>query len=207
MNGHNARFIANPKVYLGTTAVECYNIKAAALKTALTAVGGSADNATCDTVLEFDLQPQKGGYVSLVILGKVGTYGKTWRHGRPIVGSWMPYLGQIGSPNASKIGRIDLTSVPDNVNYVFTAGLGGCNFVVCQDGGHKMVYHEPTAAEWGGTDPAYGGARLQKVGPAYNDATMTVGGFGMLMRSGAGWKILFQLLKGVTVVEVTEYDA
>jgi hypothetical protein len=197
--------LQNPKVYLQTHAVECYNIKAAALGTALTSVGESIDNDTCGTILEFDLVPQPGKYVSLVILGAVGSYKKTWRWGQPIVAAWMPYLGQIATPNVNKIGRINLTTVPAHVNYVFTAGLGGCNFVARQDGANTMLYHEPTAAEWTG-NPAYGGAHLLKVGPAYNDDRNEIGGFGMAMRSPGGWKLLFQLLNGVNIVQVTEHD-
>jgi hypothetical protein len=118
----------------------------------------------------------------------------------------MPYLGQHSKPDADKIGRIDLTTVPTTVNYVFSAGLGGCNFVVCQEGPRKFLYHEPTASSWGDTQPAYSGARLLKAGPAYDDERMRSGGFGMAMRVGAGWKLLFQLLQGVSVIEVTEHD-
>jgi hypothetical protein len=205
MNGNNKLFLQNPKVYLGTTAIECYNIKIGALTTALSSVGESVTSPTCDSILEFDLVPQPGKYVSLVILGAVGAYKKTKRWGQPIVGAWMPYLGQIDAPNVGKIGRIDLTTVPDHVKYVFTAGLGGCNFVACQDGGRTMLYHEPTASAWTG-NPAYSGTQLLKAGPTYNDGNNEVGGFGMAIRSGAGWKLLFQLVKGVTVVSVTEHD-
>jgi len=206
MNGHNARFLNNPEVYLGTIAVECYNIKADALKTALGGVGESSTSTTVATILEFDLVPQKGNYVSLVILGKVGAYGATSRKGRPSVGAWMPYLGQISTPNESKIGRVNLTTVPAQVKFVFSAGLGGCNFVAQQEGLYKMLYHEPTAADWNGANPAYNGNLLLRAGPAYNETRNEIGGFGMAVRHNAGWRLLFQLLNGVSVVAVTHHD-
>jgi hypothetical protein len=205
MNGHNARFISNPEVYLGTIAVECYNIKTASLTTALGGVGESATATTVASILEFDLVPQKGNYVSLVILGGVGAYGATKRKGRPIVGAWMPYLGQTSAPTEAKIGRINLTTVPAHVQYVFTAGLGGCNFVARQEGLYKVLYHEPTAASWGGADPAYSGTLLLKAGPAYDDSLNRIGGFGMAMRAHGGWTLLFQLVQGVSVVGVTRH--
>jgi hypothetical protein len=205
MDGHNATFLSNPLQYLQRNAIECYNIKASALKTAINSAGGNGDSATCGLTLEFDLVPQPGKYVSLVILGPVGSYGRTKRRGRPIVGAWMPYLGQISQPDVNKIGHINLTTVPGTVNYVFSAGLGGCNFVVRQEGGNKVLYHEPTAAEWGTQTPAYGGANLLKAGPAYNDATGAVGGFGMAERHNGGWRLLFQLVKGTTVQQVTQH--
>lgn len=206
MNGNNARFLKNPEAYLGSTAIECYNIKTGDLTTALNKVGESSTTTTVGTILEFDLVPQAGKYVSLLILGAVGAYAATKRKGQPIVAAWMPYLGQIKNPDESKIGRINLTTVPGHVNFVFSAGLGGCNFVARQEGPSKVLYHEPTAAEWNGVDPHYNGNLLIKAGPAYNDSRMEIGGFGMAMRYGGGWRLLFQLVKGVSVVAVTHFD-
>ena len=202
MNGNNKLFLQNPKVYLDTHAVECYNIKAGALESALKSAGESKDSVTCGTILEFDLVPQPGNYVSLIIVGGVGSY-KSREVGEPvIVGSWMPYLNQIDDPDINQIGRIDLTGVPDHVHYVFTVGLGGCNFVACQDAGRKMLYHEPTNSSWK-SQPAYPGVLIRKAGPAYDEGRDS--GFGMAMRDVAQWKLLFQLAEGVKIVDVTEY--
>ena len=202
MNGHNDFFLQNPKSFLETRAVECYNVKAGALRTALMSVGESADNNTCGKILEFDLVPQPGNYLSLIILGGIGAC-KPLPKGEPtIVGAWMPYLSQINPQEVDKIGRIDLTNVPDHVNYVFTVGLGGCNFVVCEDQGRKMLYHEPTNSSWK-SQPAYAGVQLLKAGPKYDEDRDS--GFGMAMRDVAQWKLLFQLVEVVKVVSVTEY--
>ncbi|HEY3629201.1 MAG TPA: hypothetical protein VGL00_23125 [Terracidiphilus sp.] len=206
MHKNNARFLQNPEAYLRSTAIECYNIKADALKTAMTKVGESSTSTTVNSILEFDLVPQTGNYVSLVILGAIGAYAATKRKGQPIVAAWMPYLGQISNPDESKIGRINLTTVPAQVKFVFSAGLGGCNFVAQQDGVSKILYHEPTAAAWQGANPNYNGRLLIKAGPAYRDDHNEVGGFGMAMRHGGGWRLLFQLVNGVTVVDVTHFD-
>jgi hypothetical protein len=205
MQGHNARFLADTVTYLGPHAIECYNIKTAAMKAAINQAGGNGDAVACNLTLEFDLVPQPGNYVSLVILGPVGSYGRTWRWGRPIVGAWMPYLGQTAQPNVDHIGRINLTLVPAHVNYVFSAGLGGCNFVVQQQGPSKFLYHEPTAQEWGGHNPGYAGVNLLRAGPAYDDGANAVGGFGLAQRHMGGWRLLFQLIKGTTVQAVTQH--
>jgi hypothetical protein len=205
MNGNNTSFLTNPVNYLGQHAIECYNIKPAAMKTAINNAGGNGDANSCNLTLEFDLVPQPGKYVSLVILGVVGTYAGTKRKGQPIVAAWMPYMGQTKDPKENQIGRINLTTVPANVKFVFSAGLGGCNFVAQQEGVNKVLYHEPTAASWNGQQPAYNGNNILRAGPAYDDAAGIVGGFGMAMRVPTGWDLVFQLVNGTTVQQVTQH--
>ncbi len=204
MHGHNALFLANPINYLNQNAIECYNTTGGAMNTAITGAGGIAGAQTCNVTMEFDLVPQPGNYVSLRILGAVGAYAATRRYGRPIVARWMPYLGQKALPEEPKIGYIDLNTVPVNVNYVFTAGLGGCNFVVRDIGAIRRVYHEPTAAEWGVAVPAYPGLQVLTAGPAYT--ALALGGFSMIRRRPGGWQMVFQLIQGVNVVAVTTHN-
>ncbi len=120
--------------------------------------------------------------MDLKILGAVGTYGATTRTGRPIVGNYIPYLGQKdANPHSTHFGRVNLSNVTSN--FVFTFSFTGCNFVVTQENGDVYVYHEPTADCWtASVAQRYPGATIihQKVGPTYDDTH--VGGFDCLAR-------------------------
>ncbi len=204
MKGNHARFKANHASFLRTTAIECYNIQESAMKAALRGANASDSAQTCAVAMEFDLVPQKQGHCSLQILGSPATHAKTGRRGSPILARWIPYLGQKKSNSSGGFGYINLTTMPQDVNYVFSAGLGGCNFVVVQDGG-KRVYHEPTAEAWSAM-PTYAGNVLLRAGPRYDDSTGTFGGFGLLTRESGSWKIYMQTIRGTTVTALDSWD-
>jgi hypothetical protein len=202
MNGHNASFLANPKTYLRKNAVESYNVSGGKLADDMRNAGGSSAANTCGHAMEFDLVPQKGGYVSLCILGRVGTYGQTSRKGRPLVGRWIPYLGQKKVPDPSKFGSINLDAVAHT--YVFTVGFTGCKFVAVQKSDGIHLFHEPTAESWGETKPDYGGEVIMEAGPDYSLSPFA-GGLGVAVRQSSGWKMFVQTTQGVKVLKVEEF--
>lgn len=205
MDGNNASFKSNASTYLGKSGngIACYNVNMTELKQAVTRGGGNPDAANVGNLsMEFDIVPQKGGYKNLEILGPVGTYAGTSRKGSAIVANWIPYLGQKSSNDPAGFGYINLSDATED--YIFSAGLSGCNFVVVQQtNGDKWVYHEPTASSWPSA-PAYGGTVLLRAGPTYSDTVH--GGYAMVVRNGTtGWKILVQSVAGVAVQGVTEH--
>lgn len=201
MKGHNAKFRANPKRYLRSNAIACYNMGTGQLKKDAEQFGVDVLSATCDLTLEFDLVPARG-YVDLKILGLVGQYSTTSRKGAPLVARWIPYLGQKKVADPDQFGKINLNTV--RTDLVFTVGFSGCQFTVVNYGGGKWVYHEPTAESWGGR-PNYAGNVVLQAPPAYDDDAGIIGGFGCLVRSGGTWKALVQTVKGIKVVQVDEY--
>lgn len=202
MDGENLAFISDTRRYLERKAIVCYGAtKSNAQKVDINRINGNTLPVTQEfaPTVEFDLVRSPGGYVDLKILGVVGTYAATARKGRPIVGNYIPYLGQKDhTPDSSQFGRINLSNV--QTNYVFTFSFTGCNFVVTRENGDVYVYHEPTAGVWTATvAQRYPGATIIHacVGPQY-DATH-VGGFGCLARDKAvanRWHIYAQSPNG-----------
>ncbi|MBN8891802.1 MAG: hypothetical protein J0H91_16055 [Rhodospirillales bacterium] len=185
MNGHNLRFRSNPKSYLGQYALVCYTGEGAQ-KSDINRIDGNTLMVQQEFApsVDFDLVSNKLGYVDVKIMGGTGTYGGTGRYGAPIVGNYIPYLGQkdrASDATAANFGRINLSRV--TTDYVFTFTFTGCNFVVTREGGDVYVYHEPTAATWTtSVAQRYPGATIlaDKIGPAY-DGTHN-GGYGCLVR-------------------------
>jgi hypothetical protein len=199
MDGQNLQFITNPKAYLEKNAIVCYTGEAAQ-KSDINRISGNTLAVTQEfnSTVEFDLVRNRIGYVDLKILGGTGTYGGTTRRGRPIVGNYIPYLGQKdNSPSSSNFGRINLSHV--TANYVFTFTFTGCNFVVTRESGSVYVYHEPTAGVWTGTVASrYSGATIlnERIGPAYDDRTNS--GFGCLVRASlTRWIAYVQTPNGI----------
>jgi hypothetical protein len=199
MDGLNTQFISNPKAILEKYAVVCY-LGEDAQKNDINRINNNTLGVSQEFAprVEFDLVRNKLGYVDLKILGGVGSYGGTTRKGRPIVGNYIPYLGQKdNSPSSANFGRINLSQV--TANYVFTFTFTGCNFVVTREGGSVYVYHEPTAAVWtGGVGSRYTGATIlhERIGPAYDP--MTNSGFGCLVKSTATrWIAYVQTPSGI----------
>ena len=203
MNGENLAFISHTRRYLEQKAIVCYGAtKGTAQKDDINRINGNTLGVTQEfaPTVEFDLVRAPGGYVDLKILGAVGTYGATTRTGRPIVGNYIPYLGQKdANPHSTHFGRVNLSNVTSN--FVFTFSFTGCNFVVTRENGDVYVYHEPTADCWtASVAQRYPGATIihQKVGPAYDDTH--VGGFGCLARDKAvanRWHIYAQSPNGI----------
>ncbi len=203
--GENLAFITDPLRYLQTKTVLCY-----------TATGAKAQKDDLDRIkgndlglrqefppdIEFDLVRNKGGWVDLKMLGVVGSYGKTGRHGRPILGNYIPYLGQKDKkPDSKEFGRINLSRV--KTDYVFTFTLSGCNFVVTREDGDVYVYHEPTSASWA-RGPDYHGATIlnARIGPAYDD--FHISDYGCLVRdkmTRRRWHAYCQSPNGLTMAK------
>ncbi len=203
MQGHNLRFLNSPEAYLRQTAVECYNVKSADYGPAIESCGTARASTTCDTTIELDFVPvPKATYVSLKILGPVGTYTGTGRKGRPVVGAWMPYTGQKSKGDPEAFGHIHADKVSGGCNFIFTVGLTGCNIVAVQKKNGLHFYHEPTQDSWGGF-PDYDGDVVCRVGPKYGDRIH--GGFGVIVRNGGGWDILMQSHAGTAVSDLTRY--
>jgi hypothetical protein len=204
MQGNNLRFLNGPEAYLRATAIECYNVKSGDYGPAIEACGVARASATCAPTVELDLVPvPKAAYVTLKILGPIGTYGRTGRHGRPIVGGWMPYTGQLARSDPERFGHINADDVPGGCPYIFTVGVTGCNVVAVRKKGGLHFYHEPTQAGWS-TMPDYDGDVLCRVGPKYGDKIF--GGYALMMRDGGGgWNIHVQSHAGTAVADLTTY--
>ena len=201
MKNQNALFKADPVKYLKQNAIECYNIKVAALKTDLEFAGTNHNLPMCDVHLAFDLVPQPG-YVSLKIIGSRAKFVKSDEG--PIFGQWIPYLGQKSYREPYKFGRIQLDTVIED--YVFTVGFNGCKLVAVQDTKGLMVYHEPTAEAWGFRHPDYGGRVVKEASPKYS--AKVAGGFGVITRLGGNknWKVIVQSCQGARVTDVDVVD-
>ena len=204
MKGQNRAFINDPRGYLETHAIVCYGAtKSGAQKDDINRINKNNLGVTQEFSrnLEFDLVLAPAGYSDLKMLGPVGTYGFP-RFGRPIVGNYIPYLGQKDKkPSSDNFGRINLSRV--TTDYVFTFSFTGCNFVVTREHGDVYVYHEPTAAAWTNTvAQRYAGATIINgcIGPAYSDTV--VGGFGCLVRDKVvrtRWTAYAQSPNGITM--------
>ena len=200
MDGQNLLFINDPKAYLEKNALVCYT-RESDQKASINTINGNTLPVTQEfvPVAEFDLVKNRLGYVDLKILGGAGTYGGTRRRGRPIVGNYIPYLGQFDrSPRCENFGRINLSRV--TAKYVFTYTFTGCNFVVTRENGDVYVYHEPTAAAWtNSVADRYPGATIlhAKIGPDYTNA---LSGYGCLVRDkmvATRWHVFVQTPAGV----------
>jgi len=203
MQGNNLRFLNGPAAYMRQTAIECYNVKSADYGPAIESCGVERASTTCDRTIELDLVPvPKAAYVTLKILGSIGTYAGTRRKGRPIVGGWMPYTGQIGRGDPERFGHINADLVSEGCPYIFTVGLTGCNIVAVRKRTGLHFYHEPTQDSWGGM-PDYDGDFICRVGPKYGDRIY--GGYGLMMRNGPGWNILVQSHQGTAVADFETY--
>lgn len=196
MDKHNSQFKANPEKYMGKNAIECYNVKPADLKAHLQAAGADDKLPRCDTQLAFDIIPQKGGYVSLKIIGSRSKYTKS--NEEPIFGKWIPYTGQKSYREPYSFGRILLDTVMED--FVFTVGFNGCKLVAVKDPTGLILYHEPTAESWGFRHPDYGGKVAKEAGPEYSDSVL--GGFGVVTKRKNKWHAIVQSVQGVKVVKV-----
>ena len=202
MDGQNQAFLTNPETYLETHSKVCYGNKIADQKDDINRIEKNTLPVKQEfaPAVEFDLVRNKLGYIDLKMLGAVGTYGKTWRHGRPIVGNYIPFLGMTKEEDSSKFGKINLSRVA--TDYVFTFSFTGCNFVVTKKGGDTWVYHEPTKDTWLGDRNARYADELvvATIGPAYDD--LHSGGFGCLVRDKATrtrWTAYVQRPDGITM--------
>jgi hypothetical protein len=189
MDGNNLRFRTNPRAFLETHTLVCFGAtKFASQTAAINRVNGNTLGVQQEfaPTVEFDLVTVPAGYVDLVILGVIGSYSK-FRFGQPIVGNYIPYLGQKDrAPTSTNYGRINLTRV--TTNYVFTFSFTGCNFVVTRENGDVYVYHEPTSPASNNVPVATRYPNATAIinpgfGPLYDDTH--VGGFGCMVRDSA----------------------
>ncbi len=184
MRGNNLDFLTDPIGYLQSHKVLCYlPNQGAKQRTDINTANGNTLGVRQEfaPAVEWDFVPNKaGGYVSLDMLGVVGTYGGTRRFGRAVVANYIPYLGQKdNAPSSGDFGRINLSRV--QADFVFTFTFTGCSFVATQEGGDVFMYHEPTAGIWTGpVQGRYGGGNVV-FGPMTTDADV-IGGFGCLIR-------------------------
>ena len=209
MNGNNLAFINNPKLYLETHTMVCYGTKATPQKEDINRMDGNTLPVTQEfsRIVDFDIVPSKLGYFDLVLMGVSGSYAGTSRHGRPIAGNYIPYLGQTSVESNARFGKINLSRV--TTNYVFTFSFTGCNFVITKSGGETWAYHEPTADEWTGTDAARypGETFVSRIGPPY-DATHN-GGFACLVRDQMTrnrWHAFCQMPDGIKMTKARLYE-
>ena len=180
MKGLNAKFKADPEKFLQTSGLVCSEMKTHSQ------VGAFKDIQGHD-VREFDLVPA-GRFAELKVLGGVGTYGRTSRHGSPIVGHFLHWNGQTFKAGPQSFGSIDLSSC--TADYVFTAPFTGCRFVVTSQGGTLRAFHEPTEE---GKTCTYGGDVVLTLGPNYQ-AGDSVTGCGVLVRRAGRWRAIVSTL-------------
>jgi len=200
MNGNNLAFRSDPKSFLKSHFVMCYT-HLTQQKNDINRMDGNTLPVTQSfgQTVEFDLVSNPMGYVDLKLLGTHGSFKKSsitrgLGYGDPVVGNYIPYLGQIDgveAPVGGKFGKINLSRVP--TNYVFTLSFSGCNFVITKKNGETFVYHEPTDTMWtAALANRYPGEQVVKsVGPAYDDDHLN--GFGCLVRaSPSRWIVYVQ---------------
>lgn len=197
MQGANQMFRSDPRAFLEANTIVCYQNETPQ-KNDINRINGNtlAVTQTFAPAVDFDLQRHARGYYDLTIVGAAGAFrtssiSRRLGYGHPIVGNYIPYLGQKTKPNCSNFGKINLSRVTSD--YVFTFTFTGCNFVVTQASGEYWVYHEPTADEWTGTRSTwYNGEKVVLVfGPAYD--ARHVNGYGCLVRKDATtWTIYAQ---------------
>jgi hypothetical protein len=197
MQGANQMFRSDPRGFLESNMVVCYQNETPQKNDINRILGNTlAVTQTFAPTVDFDLRLHARGYYDLVMVGAAGAFrtssiSRRLGYGQPIVGNYIPYLGQKTRPNCSNFGKINLSRVTSN--YIFTFTFTGCNFVVTQAGGEYWVYHEPTADEWKGSRSTwYNGEKVVLVfGPSYDDSH--INGYGCLVRKDAAtWNIYAQ---------------
>ena len=201
MDGQNLAFTSNPRRHLETNALVCYGNKGAAQKADINRLNGNTLPVTQEfpADVEFDFVRNRGGYIDVTMLGVVGAYRASGRRGRPILGNYIPYLGQQNrNPSKDNFGRINLSRV--TTNYVVTFSFTGCNFVVTREGGDAYVYHQPLSEAVTRANPFNGITIINAgIGPDYTQADV-VGGYGCLVRDIAvagRWIVYIQTPIGV----------
>lgn len=199
MQGANLLFRSDPIAFLRANAVCCYNGEAQQ-KSDINRIDGNTLNVTQEfqPQVDFDLVSNPQGYYDLKLVGGQGAFRSSsltrrLGYGDPIVGNYIPYLGQKDKkPSNLQFGKINLSRV--QTNFVFTFTFTGCNFVVTTVGGETFVYHEPTSEAWGSAPAAsrYPGETIvATIGPRYDDTH--IGGYGCLARiGGKRWNVCVQ---------------
>lgn len=194
MKGNNALFRSDPERFLKSKGILCSKMSRNSQ------VGDFANINGFDCV-EFDLVPKGGSFVELTVLGAIGTYGKTKRKGKPIVGHFLHWNGQTYKQGPATFGKLDLSAC--TADYVFTAPFTGCRFVVTrsESGGNLKVYHEPTEdGVCNYPDPV-----ILEAGPTYED-NKAISGNGVLWRRGGGWKVIVSTMEMGHSPTVLSYD-
>lgn len=218
MDGANQLFRSNPRAFLQQNQLVCYT-QLSQQKTDINRINGNTLNVTqqFQPVVEFDLQRHPMGYYNVALVGGTGSFAtssltRRLGYGSPIVGNYIPYLGQKDKkPKSKHFGRINLSQV--QTNFVFTFTFTGCNFVVTQNrhDGDVYVYHEPTADSWTTSiqDRYPDDVVVGTVGPRYDDNH--VNGYGCLIRIGpTRWRACVQTSAigqvGVTALDELEFS-
>jgi hypothetical protein len=197
MQGANQMFRSDPRSFLESNMIVCYQGETPQKNDVNRILGNTlAVGQTFSPTVDFDLQLHSLGYYDLALVGGQGSFrtssiSRRLGYGDPIVGNYIPYLGQKTKPAASKFGKINLSRA--QTNFIFTFTFTGCNFVVTKANGEYWVYHEPTSDEWIGSRSSwYNGEQVVLVfGPQYDDTH--VNGYGCLVRRDAtSWNIYAQ---------------